>query len=332
MSDINVDIGKIDQRKQLVETILSHKKEHIDTFLSNRRLPYSYTKKTLKSKLIEGLDEEKFSEIDLIDLLDAIEEFGNQHIYLFNCNPDYLETLQDPSYIQGKLDENNLKNLYNNKHRIFIPNDVELSSVIHDDNTLKFKWVEKRIWKIPLDEDRIEDDKYIEVHQINISRGVTTFRVDLVSGTTELMIQKLSMQPNYKDIKEDYLHKLSNFVETYSFQQTRLRRAIKFIEESNEVEKRQINFETISGGKVAFKSRDRGADYTNDPSLSSARNALGSNVSGSLGNFYWKPNDILKRAIHTYIYSEDDRVGILGQCVEREVNYVLSRIRYFASR
>jgi len=328
---MRVGIDNIDQRKQLIESILSHKKEHIETFLSNRRLPYSYTKKALQSKLIEGLDEAEFSEVDLIDLLDAIEEFGNQHIYLFDCNPDYLEILKDPLYIQRKLEEKDLKDLYNNKHRIFIPDDVELSSVTQDDKALKFKWVEKRIWKIPLEE-KIEKDKYIEVHQINISRGVTTFRVDLVSGTTELMIQKLARQPNYTDIKQDYLNKLSNFIETHSFQQTRLRRAIKFIEESNEVEKRQINFETISGGKVAFKSRNRGDDYTNDPSLSNARNALGPNVSGSLGNFYWKPNDILKRAIHTYVYSEDDRVGVLGQCVEREVNYVLSRIRYFASK
>lgn len=323
----------MDQRKQLLETILSHKKEHIENFLGERKLPFSYNKKTLYTKLIEGLDEEEFSEIELIDLLDAIEEFGNQHIYLYNCSLEYIKSLKNPFYVKSKLDEYNLGKLYNNKFRVFLPNAVELSSVIHNDKMLKFKWIEKRIWKYPIEE-KIEDDKYIEVHQINVSRGVTTFRIDLITGNAELMIQRLPRGAKYGEIKENYLHELSNFIETHSFQQMKLRRAIRMIEESNEVEKRQINFETISGSKIAFKSRDKGTDYTTDRILNDARIALGQNVSGSLGNFYWKPNEVLTRAIHTHVYSDggEDRAAIFGQCVEREVNYVLSRIRHFASK
>jgi hypothetical protein len=239
--------------------------------------------------------------------------------------------LRNPTYIQTKLEENSLADLLNNKYRIFIPDNVELSQVIHDSKILKFKWVERRIWKMPLEE-RIEDDKYIETYQMNTTRGVTTFRIDLITGNAELMIQRLPTGTQYQKIKDDYLHKLSNIMEIYSFQPTGLLRVIRFIEGSEEVDKRQINFETISGGKVAFKSRSRGADFTDDTTLYSARTALGQNVSGSLGNFYWKPNEVLARSIHTHIYPRDDRVAIFGQCVEREVNYVLSRIRYFASR
>lgn len=281
--------------------------------------------------MTKGLEEGKFVETDLIDLLDDIEEFGNQHIYLYNCNPEYLKALRNPTYIQTKLEENSLADLLNNKYRIFIPDNVELSQVIHDSKILKFKWVERRIWKMPLEE-RIEDDKYIETYQMNTTRGVTTFRIDLITGNAELMIQRLPTGTQYQKIKDDYLHKLSNIMEIYSFQPTGLLRVIRFIEGSEEVDKRQINFETISGGKVAFKSRSRGADFTDDTTLYSARTALGQNVSGSLGNFYWKPNEVLARSIHTHIYPRDDRVAIFGQCVEREVNYVLSRIRYFASR
>jgi hypothetical protein len=164
---------------------------------------------------------------------------------------------------------------------------------------------------------------------MKITRGVTTFRVDLISGASELMIQKLPSGTDYEDIKDDYLFKLSNFIDTYPFDMLKLRKVIKSAETSDEVEKRQINFDTIAGGKIAFKSRGKGNDYTSDPNLSDARNALGQDISGSLGNFYWKPNGILVRPIHTHIY--DDRMAIFGQCVEREVNYVLSRIRFFAS-
>lgn len=314
--------------ERLLDAILSHKKEHVETFLRNRDLPHSYTKKTLHSKLEEGLKEGKFSDTDLIDLLDAIEEYGNQHIYLYNCSSEYLKVLKDPAYIQRKLNENNLGNVYNNKNRIFIPSEPELSYVFHDSKTLKFKWIDKRVWKFPFEE-RIENDKLYKIIQMKITRGVTTFRVDLISGASELMIQKLPSGTDYEDIKDDYLFKLSNFIDTYPFDMLKLRKVIKSAETSDEVEKRQINFDTIAGGKIAFKSRGKGNDYTSDPNLSDARNALGQDISGSLGNFYWKPNGILVRPIHTHIY--DDRMAIFGQCVEREVNYVLSRIRFFAS-
>jgi len=303
----------------------------VETFLSKRNLPFSYTKERLYAKLAEGLDNGNFSEFDLIDLLDEIEEFGNQHIYLFNCNEGYIKSLRDPIYVQNRLNEYDLKELYNNKYRTFIPNELALSSVIHDKKTLKFKWIEKRHWKSPIEE-KIEEDKFIQVHQINTSRGVTTFRVDLVTGNAELMIQRLQSGTKYGDIKENYLLELSKFLDIHTFRQIKLRRAIRMIEESNEVEKRQINFETISGSKVAFKSRAKGTDYASDPNAMSARKALGQNVSGSLGNFYWNPNEWLTRAIHIHIYSDDDRIAIFNQCMEKEVTYVLSRIRYFASR
>ena len=86
---INMEIDEKMQHDGLLDAILSHKKEHIETFLRNKNLPHSYTKQILHSKLNEGLKEGKFSDMDLIDLLDALEEYGNQHIYLYNCSQEY---------------------------------------------------------------------------------------------------------------------------------------------------------------------------------------------------------------------------------------------------
>lgn len=330
MELLDYDTSRIDQRKYLLETILSHKREFVENFLSERNLPYSYKKEILYTKLAEGLDDDKLSMDELIDLLDKIEEFGNQHIYLYSCNPEYIKLLRNPDYVLSRLKDNKIDHLYNNKYGIIIPMASELSTIVHNERILKFKWIEKRIWKYPLEE-KIEDDKFLEIHQINVSRGVTTFRVDLVSGATELMIQRLSRGTNYGKIKDEYLTKLNNIIQIYSFSPVNIRRATKQIERSNEAEKRQMNLETISGGRISFKSKDKDTDYAEDPHLSDARHALGDDVSCNLGNFYWKPNHILERAIHTHIYSDDNRVAIFGQCLDKEVNYVLSRVRHFAS-
>jgi len=331
LTEIEIDLENINQQELLLKMLLSHKKEYVQNFLKERELPYSYTKRELLEKLKDGLEDESFYFDDLIRLLDNIEEFGNQHIYLYSCTPEYLHRLKEEAYVRSKLEENGIEDKYNSSDALLIPSEPTISSIIHTDRLLKFKWVEKRIWKQLISEE-IQGDKFIKTYQIHITRGVTTFRVDLITGNAELMIQRLPSGTRYGEIKENYLSKLASLIEINALSQINLRRAIKRIEESDEVEKRGTNLQTISGGKIAFQSRSRGVDYTSDPELHRARNALGQNVSGHLGNFYWLPNDILTRKVHTKIYGNDDRVGIFGECTEMEVNYVLSRIRYFASQ
>jgi len=325
------DIDIRDQQVFLIDAILKHKNEYTESFLKEKGLPHTYKKSILRSKLKEGLDDNDFTELELIKLLDRIEEFGNQHIYLYNCTPEYCDTLKRPDYIQNILDDSDLGGLYNKEFGVIVPERPMLCSVIHNEKTLKFKWIEKRVWRELIDK-TIEDDKYIETYQMHVSRGITTFRIDLVLGYSELMIQRLPRGTKYEDIKDTYIDKLSNFIEIGPFSKVGLGRAIKNIEASHEVEKRQINLESTAGGKVTFKSKKKGSDYNEDPHLNSARTALAQNVSGISGNFYWMPNDILRRDIHTHIYAKDDRVGIFKECDENEVNYVLSRIRHFASQ
>jgi hypothetical protein len=330
LEDINRDASQIDQKKLLLDSIFSHKLDFVKDYFRLKDMPFSFRRDILYSKLNEGIDDGTFSLIELTKLLDRIEEFGNQHIYLYNCNSEYIKVLRNSSYIKDKLKNSNSENLYNNENIIILPNEPTLTSVIHDNNILKFKWVEKRVWKDPLDE-RIEDDKLVKTYQINISRGITTFRVNLVSGDAEILIQRLPRGANYENIKNGYLDELSHYIEIHSLNPLGLRRTIRRLEGSSEVDKRQIDLETIEGGRVAYKSRDRRSDYQSDTILSRSRTALGSNVSGNKGSFYWKANHILERAILTHIYAKDNRLGIFGQCIEREVNYVLSRVRYFAS-
>lgn len=330
MVDIDRDANQIDQRKMLLDSIFSHKMDFVKSYFRDKDVPFSYRRDLLYSKLNEGIDDGTFSLVELTELLDRIEEFGNQHIYLFKCNPEYVKILRNPSYMQEKLNNLGLSRLYNNENFVILPNESILSGIIHNDNSLKFKWIEKRVWKEPLEE-KIEDDKFIKTYQIKLSRGITTFRVNLVSGNAELMIQRLPRGTNYENIKNNYLDRLANLFEIHSLTPLGLRRSIRRLEESNEVSKRQIDLESIDGGRVAYKSRDKKSDYKSDPNLSRSRNALGQNVSGNTGSFYWKNNNILSRPILTHVYAKDNRLGIFGQCVEAEVNYVLSRIRYFAS-
>ena len=53
-------------------------------------------------------------------------------------------------------------------------------------------------------------------------------------------------------------------------------------------------------------------------------------TSSVLGNFYWiEAPPHLEQFLHVKLYATDQRVGIFGECSEAEVQYVLSRIRYY---
>lgn len=325
------DANQVDQKKLLIDSIFSHKLDFIKDYFRSKEAPFSFKRDILYSKLNEGIDDGTFSLAELTKLLDKIEEFGNQHIYLFNCNMEYIKILKNPDYMREKLKLLNLERLYNTENFLILPNEPTLTSVIHNNNILKFKWVEKRVWKDPLDE-RIDDDKFVKTYQINLSRGITTFRVNFVTGNSEIMIQRLPRGAKYEHIKDIYLEEISKYIEVHSLTPLSLRRSIRFLEKSDEVDKRQIDLETIEGGRVAYKSRDTRSDYQSDATLNRSRSALGNNVSGNKGSFYWKANGILGRPILTHIYAKDNRLGIFGQCIESEVNYVLSRVRYFASQ
>ncbi len=319
-----------DELELLINFILSHKKEYIQQFLKERGLHYFYTKALLKDKIYEGIEKENFTKDELIELLDFIEEYGNQHIYLFRVADNYTKQMRNNSLIIKKLRKEGLEEVFNNNKPLLLPDAATICSIVHNSNIFKIKWVEKRTWKELIDE-KIEGDKLIKTYQIHLKRGITTFRVNLITGDAELMIQRLPSGSNYRKAKEEYLKYLSKIFNVDTLSIVNLRSAITRIENSDEVERRQTNFETLSGGKASFKSKRQGTDYINDPYLKKARESMGQNVSAELGNFYWLPNDVLNRKIHTHIYSSDNRVGIFGECTQQEVDYVLSRIRYFAS-
>ena len=65
-----------------------------------------------------------------------------------------------------------------------------------------------------------------------------------------------------------------------------------------------------------------------DVDVRRSREGLGDQVTGELGNFYWLETNDLPSEVHTHIYR--NRIGFFGQHTVNEINYVLSRVRFFS--
>ena len=212
-----------------------------------------------------------------------------------------------------------------------LPDEPTLSSIEWTKKRIRFVWVDKREWQ----ERREEEDEVSEDGQIiykaylqQVTRGITSFDWNLVSGEAALMIQTLPRGENYNEIREFYESALSALFDFSDFARRRITSAIKALEASKEALNRKIELATRTGAIAAYTSTGRKTDAYADEDIKKSRTALGQRTTSRAGNFYFQPSkNGLTRVIHVKLYAADQRVGIFGECTEQEVGHVLSRIR-----
>jgi hypothetical protein len=325
-------IGSLTEEEgQLVlDYLLSHKMAYTQELLRARGLAFSGTKARLRQRLEEYLGDGRVDALDLLRLLNRIEGWGNQHIYLYRASDQLIEPWLKEDSARKRLTELGLGHLFNRQLPLVLPMTAALSSVEWTPERLRFIWVERRQWEERASEEDMEGDAVVwRAYRINVARGLVAFDWDLVSGHAMLMIQRLPRGTQYLPIRDRFERELEPIVGLSLFQPVRVSRAIQRIQASDEVRGRQLAYQTRRGGKATFTSAGRSRDTFADPDLARARQALESGVAGVLGNFYWLPaQGGLTRELHSKLYASDQRVGIFGEHLEKDVRYVLFRIRH----
>lgn len=315
----------------VLDYLLAHKKEFIQGFLRGRHLPFSGTKETLRRRLEGYLSDGRLGIADLIRLLDKIEGWGKQHIYLYKAPDRLIEPWTQESSARSLLDDLGLTELFNRPRPLVLPEEPTLSAIEWTPDRIRFIWVEQRRWEERISEEDFEREGIVwRAYRVNVSRGLVAFDWDLVSGYAMLMIQQLPRGTKYKQIRDRFTRELEPIVGLDHFEPVLVSRAIRPIEASREVRRRQLAYQTRRGGKAAFTSASRSRDTFEDPSLQRAGQALQGETAGLLGNFYWLPVEgKLEHELHCKIYAPDQRIGIFGERREEEIRYVLFRILHY---
>jgi hypothetical protein len=310
--------------------LLSHKMAFTQGFLRTRGLPFSGTKAKLRERLEGYLSDGRLDAPDLVRLLNEIEGWGNQHIYLYKGADQLIEPWLKEGSVRERLADLGLADLFNRQRPLVLPEETTLSSIEWTPERVRFVWVEKRQWEERASEEDIEEEGMVwRAYRINVSRSLIAFDWDLISGHAMLMIQRLPRGTKYHPIRDRFEKELEPIVGLSWFEQVRVSRAIQRIQASDEVRRRQLAYQTQRGGKVTFTSAGRSRDTSTDPDLKRAGRAL-SGTAGLLGNFYWlSVQGKLGRELHTKLYASDQRIGIFGEHQERDVRHVLSRIRHY---
>lgn len=347
----NRELPEETQRELLLTYLTSHKMIYIQDFLKERDLPYSYRKSELPEKLTEYLNDGEFDLSDLVELLNTIEGWGKQQIYLYNAPGALSEKWRNPAFVRQKLKDAGYLDLLNQSKSLILPVEPTLSTIqFNEENgTIRFIWIERRTWRVRLPgEDRIEsatendlpdslmqDQIVWQAYRVRMARGLIVFEWNLNTNDAMMLIQQLPSGRKYKALRDQFEGYLRQFFDIDSFEKMRLSSALPGIETSGETRRQHMTFRSKDNrGKIAVTSPRKDYDvFDDDAVVNRARTAVGDDATGLLGNFHWLENGGRPDTeVYTQIYGEDDddqRVGILAEHTEQNVRHVLSRIRHY---
>lgn len=332
------DTWSDDDRSILLDLLFDHRAEVIRGFLRDHYKPTSGTKEQLRDRIAECVEAGEVSCDELLDLLDTVEGWGNQHVYLLKA-PSASPVLQQfakEASVRAILRRNNCEHLFNRRLRLVLPVNPQLASVEWNSTRVRFVWVERRVWRERRpDLDRhsnangdrvVEDNVEFDAYQVFQGRGLVAFELDLVSGQAALLIQALPSGNDYGAVRGRFYEQLHPLLDVSGFTSVRVGRSITHLESLPGVRRRQIEHSTERGSRITYVSSERNVDAFADPSLNRARHAAGERVVGRLGNFYWRIQED-GHEIHVKVYAVDNRVGFFGECDESEVRHVLRSVR-----
>jgi hypothetical protein len=312
----------------LLDILFEHRMCLIQDLLKEKGKAYSGTRPKLRQRVEGYLDEGALLAGELVDLLDRITGWGNQHVYLYKAPAGQIERWNSEAKARAVLRAHGKEHLFNRRLPLVLPANPLLSTVAWTSRSVRFVWVDRREWREHLpDEDYIDGDIEYTAHRLHHARGLIAFDWDLVSGHAALLIQRLPSGENYRETKTRFEAQLEPFVKITRFDPLYVNAAILALEKSGEVRHRQLEHVTERGGKINFLSRNRISGAFEDPALKKAREALGDKLDGCHGNFFLK-TDEPGREIHIKLYAKDQRLGIFGECSEHEVRHVLCRVRH----
>jgi len=323
-----------------LKLLRTHHKDHAKRLLREHKLSGSGDWEALIERVERGVADETIPFDTLVATLDAAEEHGHQHVFLYHLPKSKRAALADVKRVEKAAQKEGLDGVFNVRTRVVdLPKKPVCTSIRHDGEHIRVKWVERREWEEPLDGDEQEGSVVWRGFQQHEARAVNTLRIDLDSGDVELRISDAGKESrkDYKSRLEGYTEETEWLLDWDDLEKVSMARALPRIKgaDGEEVRVRANTYFTARGAKVSCTSDASTSDVREDPVYKAGdTEAKKEGQDHRLLNVYWLPGDQipLTREVHTYLYAdgEGNELRLSADYSEEEVAYVLSRIRDLA--
>jgi len=202
------------------------------------------------------------------------------------------------------------------------------------DDTLKLKWVEKRVWRERLEEREESEEDLVRViteYRVREARGVVVFKTNLSTGITEVRIERFKSgdrENSYDTKMEFYKAELGRFLDFSQFDPIPLVAAVDALNdlEQSGFRRRDLQIKTEQRMVLGAKS-PRGRDVAEEHRWVAAMREGEGEYYGNMAYVEWMSGEgPLSKDIGVKIYRGRNEVLIYPKCSEAELQHVLSRV------
>ena len=305
--------------------------------LKAKGLPFSGSWKDVERHIEESITDGAIPEEEWVDLVDTAEEAGYQHVFLYHCRRRYLETLAQEGPLREKAKRAGLEHLWNRSRLLLMPETPTVVSISQDERHLKFKWVERRVWKERLEQREETDEDRLRViteYRMQQARGVIVFKLDLTTGLAQFRIERFKPSDrdnSYQAKLEFYIRELQQFVDQNQLEPLYLAKAVDVLNDPShgEFRRRDSRIKTQLLMTLGAKS-PRGVDVNQERMWVAAIDQGEGQYVGSLAYVEWLPDaKSITKDIGVKVFRDSNEVIVFPKCSEAELEHVLSRIIEF---
>lgn len=310
----------------------------VQNFLRSKNLAHSSTSwdEFITKRIIQPVDDGELDVKDLLNLLASAEEFGKQHIFLYQCSAKAAAELLDPARLTPVLKKRGLESLIEAPLALDTP---EVATIVE---------IRIEAAKVPLSLTIKEVYAHEALKQTGIARDgdsltktwkvVRTRAVNVAKlhrdGLLELRLASVS-ESSYKEQLERFIRQLGDIIPVQMFDTVDFSSAKAKLCDEKDALSDKIRFaDTILRNefgttfRVASGSRDD--DLAQDEGARAGEGAfLGHNGAYPDGhNFFFRevPDELSKEML-ILMSGEANEFGVMANCDESDYNYVLRELR-----
>jgi hypothetical protein len=331
-----------EERERIIDYALKLRKDEIQKFLREQDLPVSGTKPILRQRVEEKLAAKAISYGDLVDLVDRVEPWAQQHVYLY-MGPPNITMWRSAGFLQDLLKKHRLSKYLGSKLSLILPQKLTLSSIEHSDNIVRVTAIERRdAWERTEeldDEDITSEGDEIEFRAFvhHAYRGIVSFEWNLRTNHAMIQISQLPSRSKYEDALARFVNLVGAWLPMHEFTPIDLGRGVSVLHTESKtapgaIRSHGIGFLSAGGRRLLGKSASPELPLLGERVVDTALETVQKNGTGFEGNFYFlgdgtPENPILGDEIHVVIIATRQRVNFPTSNGEDIVRYVLGRIR-----
>lgn len=305
----------------------------VQQFLKEKGLPYSGSWDEIETKrILPAILDGKLSTQELITFLTEVEEFGNQHVFLYQCSKSLVDKLMDQVKTKKELVDLGFNKELSNPEHLAQPDDPVVSEIRWDEGSEKqliFKIKETRLFWVPDDEShegeylvrrlKKERRRFVTVVALH-SNGCLEIRIPARSGDYRAFVPKVL--------------KLIKIISFSDLSPTSLSTAKDNSWKGRDKYKKILRFSNTflrnaNGTKVTLSTGGKADNIASDVGGVESHKAFLDHDGENEGSNLWfnKLETHLSEDIHVNLNGELNEFSIRADCSKSDYIYVLEQLK-----